>query len=489
MNRDGLRVPPYSEEAERGVLGSILLHPMGCIGKVQGMGMQDVSFYDRRHQALFSALLEMVSENVPLDALSIGEYLKKKKALEKVGGYDYLIQLQDEALVPGHVVHYGGIVLEKALYRRVIELGSDVVDRAYKGEDEAHAILQRMSGDLVKLMDNRQRETNQQALDRWYQRMEDIKNGKTSNGLPLPWAKLDSVLCGLEAGLILIGARPSCGKTTMEVNIADYLARQGCPVARACLDMSKEALLSRSVIRESRVSLPLLKYGFARWNQLGTVKECKDLVASWPLHIIDDGTLDGICSEARLLKLKHGIELLTVDFAQLVTTGDGRMDSNMNALMGLVTKKLKALAFELDIPVVLLSQLSRAGDQDERPKLSHLRDSGNLEQNATQVILISKARDDDYPGYDKENFPQPLPESAERRILRGLIVDVAKNQNGEIGEIEMWLRPNYFRIEEAETEFMDLDSKLGEWTRETEADEKRDPGERLLDTDDEIEGD
>lgn len=483
MSEMGLRVPPHSAEAERGVLGSVLLDPLPSLGKLQGKRLCEESFYDRRHQALYAALVEMAAAHVPMDGIMIGEWLKDCGGLETCGGYDYLIELQDAAVVAAHVEFYADIVVEKKLYRDVITLGVDLADGGYKGEDEAQVLLQQASGRLVKLMECRTTETNQAALDRWYQRMEDIKNGKKTNGLPLPWPTLDSILCGLETGLILIGARPSCGKTTMEVNIADFLAREGCPVARACLDMSKEALLSRSVIRESRVSLPRLKYGFARWTQLETVRECKDLVARWPNYVIDDGTLGGICSTARMLKLKHGIELLTVDFAQLVTTGNGHIDSNMNALMGQVTKQLKALAFELDIPVVLLSQLSRAGANDERPKLSHLRDSGNLEQNATQVILISKARDDDYPGYDKDNNPQPLPEDAERRVLRGLIVDVAKNQNGEIGETEMWLRPNYFRMEEAEAEFLDLSSRLAEWTQETTADEQKDPGERVTDTD------
>jgi len=470
------------------VLGSVLLAPMESIGKAVLAGVKGVSFYDRRNQVLWDGLVEMSGSGVGMDAITIMEFLKNTERLDKAGGFDRLVELQDAAVVPAHVEHYSNIVLEKATLRSIIALGSNVIDEAYLGEADGGAILQRLSGRLVALLENRTQESNQVALDRWYQRMVDIKNGLRTNGLPLPWPVLNKMMSGLEPGLILVGARPSCGKTTLEVNICDFLARNGVEVARACLDMSREALLVRSVIRESRVSLPRMKYGFARWSQLETVRECKDLVASWPHHVIEDNTLDGICSTARMLKLKHNIELLTVDFAQLITSGNGALDGNMNALMGQVTKKLKALAFELDIPVLLLSQLNRGSDKDDRrPVLSDLRDSGNLEQNATQVILMSKAKQEDYSGYDKESNPEPLPEDVDRRILRGIVFDLAKNQNGETGMVEMWMRPNYFRFEQAESEFMDIDFKRAEWVRETNTDEACDPAEACVcDTDGEI---
>ncbi len=488
-NEKGLRVPPYSEEAEMGLLGSILLEPMVSLGRAQGVQLRPDMFYDRRHQLLFNALVDMARDGRAMDGLTIADWLKDRNEMEMVGGFDYLLRLQAEAGVAAHVEHYAQIVVEKSLRRSVVAQATALIDDAYSGELDGHELVRTVPARFTQLAAMRQGESNQEVLDRWYARMEDIKKGIISNGLPLPWPSMDKMMCGLEPGLILVGARPSCGKTTLEVNIADFLAREGCPVARACLDMSKEALLVRSVMRESRVSLPRMKYGYARWSQISTVKECKDLVAGWPFHVIEDGTLDGICSAARMLKLKHDIELLTVDFAQLVTTGNGHLDANMNALLGLVTKQLKALAFELDIPVLLLSQLSRGSDKDaRRPKLSDLRDSGNLEQNATQVILMSKAKPEDYEAYDQSTNPEPLSKDVDRRILRGLVVDLAKNQQGEIGALEMWLRPNYFRIEEAEPEFTDLHAKLGQFTRETNADEVCDPNEEAVcDGDDEVE--
>ncbi len=486
-NPDGLRVPPHSEEAERGVIGSILLDPPSSLGKAQGKHLRAEMFYDRRHQALFNSLLDMLGSGKAMDAITIGEWLKARNELELVGGYNYLVQLQDSTLVPAHIEFYSDIVVEKYKLRRIINLGSQMVDDAYKGEDDADNLIESIPSKLVKISGMQTRDvTNQEVLDAWYQKMVDIKEGRRSNGLPLPWDGLNTMMCGLEPGLIVIGALRSTGKTTLELNICDYLAAQGVPVARACLDMSREQLLCRSVICAARVSMPRIKRGYARWNQLETVRECKDLVAKWPFHVIESNTVEEICREARMLKLKHDIQLLTVDFAQLVGSLENpKLEGQLVILMGVVTKALKALAFELEIPVILLSQLNRAsgkaGEKARRPVLSDLRDSGKIEENATQVLLLSKALEDD--------LPMELPEDADRGFYRPVIFDLAKNQNGETGEIHMVLRPNYFRFDESEPEYVDMKYKLAEFRRETEKEiaESDIPGARETDTDVEVE--
>jgi len=324
-----------------------------------------------------------------------------------------------------------------------------------------------------------------------------IKKGEITNGLPLPWPALDELMCGLEPGLIIVGAEKSGGKTTFELNLCDHLARNGCPIGRAGLDMSVESLLCRSVVREARISLPRLKHGHAKWNQMATVKECKNLIATWPYYIIENGTVSGICQEARMLKIKHDIQLLTVDFMQLVVTDDGRIDSNMNMLMGVVTRTFKALAFELDIPVILLSQFSRAiarpNEKRRRPVLTDLRDSGNIEQNATQVILLSKALPEDFPAIawdenGEETEWLTLPPEAEKKYYRPVIADLAKNQNGETGEIPLVLAASYFRLDEAGTGYKTMAADLLRYERETIDEEAQSsiPGERVCDGDDDF---
>lgn len=485
-NPSQFRVPPHSLEAERGVLGSILLDPMQSIARAQESGLQPASFFDRRNQALYKSLCDMLRANVPMDALTISEWLKDANQLDEVGGLDYLIELQEATLVPAHVAHYSEIVVEKKLYRDMIRIGAQMVEDAYECGEPAGKLLQNVPAKLARLMNEKRDADNQSVLDKWFKRMEAIKNGEIRNGLPLPWPALDEMLCGLQPGLIVIGARPSAGKTTMEVNICDFLAQQGIAGARGCLDMSHEQLLVRSVIRESRVSLPRLNRGYARWSQIETVRECKDLVARWPFHIITGRSLDGICTQARMLKLKHDIQYLTVDFLTQVHVDNWRGDRRNE--IGKITATLKALAFDLDIPVILLSQLSRGSVKDSRPpRLDDLRESGDIEQDATQVLLVYKALPQDYADYDKESNPEPLPEDADRRYLRGTIFDLAKNQQGETGLVEMWMRPNYFRFQHAEPEFMDLEHRLSEFGQETRNDDVCDAAEpAVCDGDDEV---
>lgn len=488
-DKGGLRIPPHSEEAERGVLGSILLDPHNSMHKTRETGLQAESFYDRRHQALYDALHKMSISNMPMDALTIAQWLADHNELDRVGGYDYLAILQDATLVPAHVGFYSGIVAEKKRMRLIIELGSKYIDEAYKGEDESNTLMQGMSSEMVKLMSHRKAESNQDVLDKWYAKMEAIKRGEITNGLPLPWAEVDKMFTGLSTGLHVVGARPSTGKTTYAMNVADFMARQGIPVLWNSLDMGIEQTLVRSVIRESRVSLPRLQYGHARWNQVETVKNAKDLIATWPIHFTMERSLQGMLSDARMMKLKHDVQLLIIDHLTLMHVEGYRGDRRTE--VGRITSALKGLAFDLDIPVMLLSQLSRGSAKEERPpRLDDLRESGDIEQDATTVMLLSKARAQDYedfiPPAKGEEVESPLPKDAERSFLRGIVFDMAKNQQGQQCGTEMWMRPNYFRFEQADASWCDLNARLSEFGAETKADEMTDvAGGVVTDTDDE----
>lgn len=486
MNENGLRVPPHSEEAERGVLGSVLLDPVDSLLKVKGLCPE--SFYDRRHQALFQQLQAMLTANVPMDGLTIGEWLKDRNELDRVGGYDYLIQLQADTLVPAHIGFYSDIVSEKKRYRALIDIAANMMDEAYAGEKDAKVLMQEFPARIARLMVNGSERTNKAILDAWVERMEKIKKGELQAGLSLPWRKLDMAMCGLQPGLIVLGARPSVGKTTLAVNISDHQARQGIPGAWVPCDMGWEQTLVRSVIRESRVSLPRLNRGFARWNQVQSVRECAALVSSWPLYPIEENTLGPIMTGIRMLKLKHDIQYVVIDFLTLLHVEDWRGDRRTE--IGQITGSLKRLGLELGIPILLLSQLSRGTVKDaRRPRLDDFRESGDIEQDATQAILMSKALPEDYEDYDYNTKENPLPEDAEKRYLRGIVVDLAKSQQGETGEILMWQRPNYFRMDDADAGFCDLRGKLSEYGNDLKKDDACDPEEPCVcDGDDEVEG-
>lgn len=491
--KERLRIPPHSDEAERGVLGSILLDPVDSLLKANDAGLAPESFYDRRHQALFNQLNAMMTANVPMDALTIGEWLKDRNELESCGGYEYLIQLQAETLVPAHVGFYSEIVAEKKQLRRIIGIASDIIDDAYTCERDAKALLQAFAAKLAPLVSTGAKLTNASIIDAWIERIVKIKEKQIQPGLPLPWRGLDRAMCGLQPGLIMLGARPSVGKTTLAVGISDHLARQGIPGAWVPRDMGWEQTLVRSIIRESRVSLPKLNRGYARWSQIETVQECAKLVKSWPLHPINECFLDGIMAQARMLKMKHDIQYIILDFLTLFYVENWRGERRTE--IGRITSSLKGLGLDLGIPVILLSQLSRSSvKEDRRPRMDDFRESGDIEQDATQAILLSKALPDDYEDYVPPERGQPkvspLPDDADARYLRGVIADLQKNQQGETGEIELWMRPNYFRMEEAEPGFCDLRSKLSEYGRDLKSDEACDPDEPcVVDGDEEVVGD
>lgn len=483
-------IPPHSMEAEDGVMGSILLDPVDSLIKAQDAGLSPESFYDRRNQALYHQLQAMLSANVPMDTLTIGEWLKDRNELDRCGGYDRLMELQGETMVAAHVGYYAKIVSEKKLRRSIIQIAGKMMEDAYGADVEATAILQEFPARLARLMSGSDSKTNAAILDAWMERMEKIKNKELSAGLPLPWPGLDKMMCGLQPGLIMLGARPSVGKTTLAVNISDYLARQGIPGAWVPRDMGWEQTLVRSVIRESRVSLPRLNRGYARWSQVETVRQCTELVKGWPLHAINEGNLDAILTQARMLKLKHDIQYLVIDFLTLLHVEGWRGERRTE--IGKITGGLKALGLELGLPVILLSQLSRGSvkEGNRRPRMDDFRESGDIEQDATQAILLSKALPDDYNDFDKNTNPDPLPQEADARYLRGVVLDLAKNQQGETGHIEMWLRPNYFRMEQADASFCDLKGKLSEYGAQLKKDEVCDPAEPcLVDGDEEPEVD
>jgi replicative DNA helicase len=268
-------------------------------------------------------------------------------------------------------------------------------------------------------------------------------------GLEVPWTKLHKMICGLETGLTLLAARPSAGKTTMEDMISHYVAGQGVGVLRITLDSSKKELVMRALSRMSGLSLPKAKFGFAREDQLAGMDTAVPVIGALPMWIVDDITeTSAICALAREMKVRKNIGLMTIDYAQIMRMSElGRGAENENFLFGKISQALKLLSFELNIPVLLLSQLSRAGGvAGGTPDLTHLRGSGSFEQDASKVIMLwrdedtAKGWDDAYlgAGYQDRWTKQHRP----------VQVGVMKHKNGECGTIPMVLNGNYFFFEE-----------------------------------------
>ncbi len=437
-----LRVPPHSEEAERGVLGSILLDPQGALDKCLAKRLGADCFYDRRHQALFENLVDMSQANMPMDAITIGEWLKDKNALEKVGGYDYLVQLQDSTLVPAHVEFYADIVMDKRLYRRLIEQSSETIDAAYKGEEEAALLVSEAEASLFELSSH-----GAEQIPDW---KDSVKNVFTEiqkdpndmdHGVTTGYEGLNDRLRGLaKTDMIVLAARPAMGKTSLAMNIAENaalgkLAKEPVAVGIFSLEMSREQLVSRMLFSNARVSSRAVQDRMTTKDH-GKLAAAVDRLSKAKIYIDDTPGLEAVelRSRARRMKSRYDIGLIVIDYLQLMNFSKFAKDGRQRETMA-ISGAIKAMAKELDVPVMVLSQLSRAteGRGDNIPKLSDLRDSGAIEQDADVVLLLYR------PSYYKHGD--------DRNDDNLAIVDVAKFRHGETGDVPMSFVKEYTRFE------------------------------------------
>ena len=439
----GLRIPPHSEEAERGVLGSILLDPANAIDKCLAKRLGSDSFYDRRHQALFEQMVEMSQANKVMDAITIAEWLKTHNALEKVGGYDYLVQLQDSTLVPAHVEFYCDIVQEKNLYRCLIDHSNNVTDAAYKGDEDASLLVSHAEESLFELGNHGGdkipdwKESIKQAFTEINKDPNDIDHGVTTG-----YKGLNERLRGLaKTDMIVLAARPAMGKTSLAMNIAEnaalgLLAKAPVSVGIFSLELSREQLVRRMLFSNARVSMQAAQHNLTKENHM-RLTESVDRLSKAQIYIDDTPGLEAVelRSRARRMKSRYGVELIIIDYLQLMNYTKFAKDGRQRETMA-ISGAIKAMAKELAVPVMVLSQLSRAteGRGDNIPKLSDLRDSGAIEQDADVVLLLYRS------SYYKHGD--------ERDQDNHAVVDVAKFRHGETGGVDMSFVKEYTRFED-----------------------------------------
>jgi len=439
----GLRIPPHSEEAERGVLGSILLDPVGSIDKCLAKRLGGDAFYDRRHQALFEHMVDMNQANVPMDAITISEWLKSKNAIEKVGGYDYLVLLQDSTLVPAHVEFYCDIVLEKKLYRSLIDKSSDTIDAAYKGESEAALLVSEAEESLFGLASH-----GAEQIPDWKDSVKDAftELEKDPNdvdvGVSTGYKGLNDRLRGMaKTDMIVLAARPAMGKTSLAMNIAENaalgkLAKNPVAVGIFSLEMSREQLVRRMLFSNARVSSQAVQNRMTQQDHM-KLANAVDRLQKAKIFIDDTPGLEAVelRSRARRMKSHNKVDLIIIDYLQLMNYSKFSKDGRQRETMA-ISGAIKAMAKELAVPVIVLSQLSRATEQrgENIPKLSDLRDSGAIEQDADVVLLLYR------PSYYKHGD--------DRNTDNLAIVDVAKYRHGSTGEVKMNFIQQYTRFED-----------------------------------------
>jgi replicative DNA helicase len=452
---------PYSLDAERGVLGACLVDGMRLVPVCRRLFGQSASaFYSPEHREVWKAILDVDDAGRPVDLLTVTQRLRATERLEHAGGEMGVEALIDASPVAAHGEWYADTVRQKWIARREVELCTVTMREAMTVEDaEGHVrrvqqAFAELCGD-VRPAELSNREIMAQSEEAWRK----AKAGDTSAamGLPLPWDEFNAVLCGLEVGLTVVAGRPSAGKTTFEDETCCALASAGLGVARVTLDSTRKELLERAMARKGGVSLPKLKRGFARENQLLAVHEAADVLGEYPMWINDvDTDIRVIAGWIRQMKVLHDIQLFTVDYIQLINASNmGRSEWDSNARVAYVSGVLKKLSLELGIPGMVLSQLSRGSDKDTRsPKLSDLRDSGAIEQDASKVIFL-------YQDADKHKQMEERAPGATKH-KRPVWFDLQKNKNGETGKNAFWMLPSYFRFEEAE-----IDAKGNEFCDDT----------------------
>ena len=442
------RIPPYSEEAERGVLGSALLSPEKVIDLMIQRKITPRALHVGAHKILFECLVEMNSTGQTIDPLTAAEYLRAKGLLEKVGGAVYIQQLLESTHTTAHAEHYMDIVYKKYVLRAIIEVATGSIDQCYGVDAEAEDILHRTETELYDLGEHRS-----DILRAWPTLVADtmdyinmlLDSNRSFSGLPSGFTDLDKKLNGFQdSEMIVLAARPSMGKTSLALNIAEHIAMgkglpegKGLPIGVFSLEMSAEQLTQRMLACHSEVPLNYLRGTFLSKDIHARLMEGASTLKHLPIHIDDTPSLDilELRSRARRMQKQHGIKFIVVDYLQLMNyakfSRQGRQ-LEVAAMSG----QVKAMAKELKLPVLVLSQLSRAPETrggPSIPKLSDLRDSGAIEQDADVVLLLRR--------------PNRSPDDPEQADERLAIVDVAKHRNGETGEVRLNFEGQYTRFE------------------------------------------
>lgn len=436
------RIPPQNVEAEQAVLGAMLLSHDAVIVAMEKLQSQD--FYRDVHRIIFEAMEHLHRKNKEIDVITLPDELKRMKKLDDVGGLEYVLNLPNLVGSAANIEYYANIVAEKALARNLISTCTELTTEAYDGQKETEALLDDAERRILQLSDTKNRgdfasvgavvEVTLDKITRLYEN----KAGLT--GLPTGFRDLDRMTSGLQpSDLILVAARPSMGKTAFTLNIAQNVGvRQHKTVAFFSLEMSQEQLVQRLLCQIAHIDSQKLRTGQLNsdeeWTRL--TDACDKLYES-PIYIDDTPGISvaEMRSKARRLKSEHGLDLIIVDYLQLM---QGRNAESRQQEISEISRSLKALARELKVPLIALSQLSRSVEsrQDKRPMLSDLRESGALEQDADIVSFLYR---EDY--YDKETENQHITE-----------VILAKHRNGPVGSVKLYFKNEF-------TLFLNLDTQ------------------------------
>src|SRR5215472_9044285 len=416
------RLPPHSPEAEQGVLGCILLSPNDCMGEcIEKLKVGEEVFYDLRHHTIFKTLCEMYDAREAIDVITLQQRLKDIQLLEQVGGISYLSVLPDTVPSAANLSYYLEIVREKYLLRKMIHVCTDVARRVYDYEGQVDALMDEVERDILRISEARVQShtaTIKELVKRAINTIEDFHQRQGMlTGLPTGFNDLDKMTSGLHGGeMVVIAARPSMGKTSLAMNIAEHVAiDHHVPVGVFSLEMTSESLVLRMLCSRSRVNMRNVREGFLAERDFPKLTGAAGKLAGAPLFIDDSSGLSilQLRAKARRMAQQYGIKLFVVDYLQLLHSTARRAENRQQEIAD-ISNGIKSLAKELNVPVIVLSQLNREleKDKDRKPRLSDLRESGAIEQDADVVCLLYKPKpkgeDDDGGGEELDAEPVDL---------------------------------------------------------------------------------
>jgi replicative DNA helicase len=437
------RRPPYSEDAEQAVLAAMLMDADAVARVVETV--DDGMFYREGHRRIYRAMTALTERGEIVDPLTLANELERRGELDASGGKDYIGFLVDAVPTSANVEYHARIVREKALYRRLIEVSTAIVGEAFEGKLPAAELLDDAEHKIFQVSQQRGQKGFTRIKELLWPTMERIealqRGGKTVTGVPSGFKDVDELTSGFQSSdLVIVAARPSMGKTAFVLNIAQHAAiEHNIPVAFFSLEMSKESLVQRMLTSEARIDAQRLRKGMLRDDDFPRLARAAGILSSAPVYIDDTPgiTLLEMRSKARRLKADSGIGLVVVDYLQLMQGPPG-IESRQQEVSQ-ISRGLKALAKELGVPVVALSQLSRAPDQragDHRPQLSDLRESGAIEQDADLIMFI----------FRQEVYDGPTDKDGNSLEGRAEII-VGKQRNGPIGIVNVFFHKAYTRFE------------------------------------------
>ncbi len=441
MGDEEIKVPPQNIEAERAVLGAMMIDDEAI-----GVAIEHIDssyFYETAHQKVFASIIELYSNRKNVDLITLSDQLKSQGLIDNIGGVAYLTQLVDHVPSSANILHYANIVKEKGVQRKLIKNATEIISRSYGTNVDVEELVDSAEQLIFEIATARQKQEASHIKDILKEAMEVIDNlykrKQTVTGVATGFYEFDRMTSGLQkSDLIIVAARPSMGKSAFASTLAEYAAiEKKIPVAFFSLEMSKEQLVQRMLCSQAGVDAHKVRTGFLSPSEWPMLTKAASRLSNIPFFIDDTPAISvlELRAKARRLKASHDIQLLVLDYLQLMRS-TSRSESRQQEISE-ISRSLKALARELQIPIIAISQLSRAVEsrQDHRPQLSDLRESGAIEQDADVVVLLMR-----------EEYYMPTEEN------RGIAdIFIAKQRNGPVGNFKLKFFKEFVKFGNLET--------------------------------------